>query len=172
MARLHEREQKIGVTQRLTLHKNAHVQTDNPMVGAGSAYTVRKLEDQAPRTVTFDTAAGSTITLPGATGSGRIYRFVVTTLATTNSHILEVANATDIFEGSLSVADVDVGGTGGGFFANGSTHDTITFNRTTTGLAAIGDFIEVQDIAVGVFAVRGQYQASGTIATPFSAAVS
>jgi hypothetical protein len=44
-------------------------------------------------------------------------------------------------------------------------------NRTTTGLGAPGDYVEVEDIVSGVWAINGTILASGTVATPFSSAV-
>lgn len=50
--------------------------------------------------------------------------------------------------------------------AGGGT--TITLNGTTTGGQAIGDSIELIDIAAGVWAVLGHTTTSGVEATPFS----
>lgn len=49
--------------------------------------------------------------------------------------------------------------------------DTITLNRTTTGLAAQGEYFEIVDAVANHFFVRGYSQASGAEATPFSATV-
>lgn len=51
---------------------------------AGSALTVTAA--MAGKIIQLDTAAGSTCTLPAASGSGRTWRFAVTVLATSNSH--------------------------------------------------------------------------------------
>ena len=48
---------------------------------------------------------------------------------------------------------------------------TITLNRSTTGLAAQGEYFEIVDAVAGHYYVRGYSQASGTEATPFSATV-
>ena len=48
---------------------------------------------------------------------------------------------------------------------------TITLNGTTTGGVNKGDWIELEDIASGVWGVAGTITGSGTEATPFSAAV-
>ena len=65
----------------------------------------------------------------------------------------------------------DGGNTVVGFEADG-TDDTITLDGTTTGGAAIGDYIELMDIAANQYVVRGNLTATGTEATPFSASVS
>lgn len=113
--------------------------------------------------------AQATMTLPAATGSGAIFMFKVSVVNTSN-YIIEVADATDTIDGTIMFL-ADGGNTVVGFEADG-TDDTITMNGTTTGGAAIGDWIELQDIASNQYAVRGQMTATGTEATPFSAAVS
>ena len=50
--------------------------------------------------------------------------------------------------------------------------DTITLNGTTTGGVNIGDYVLLTDIATDQYSVSGLLNASGTEATPFSAAVS
>lgn len=119
----------------------------------------------------FDTAAGSIATLPQATGSGCELEFVVIVTATSNSHIVKVGNATDIIQGTIMGVS-DTAGTAIAWLA-GATDDTITWNRTTTGLAAIGNYIKLKDIKAGVWGiVASSYSANGTEATPFSATVS
>lgn len=116
--------------------------------------------------ILLNRAAGITATLPAASGSGNEYRFIVGTTVTSNSDIIKVANATDVMCGyallGQDAADTSV------FFEVGATDDTITLNGTTTGGAAIGDWIEVEDISATGWAVRGMVTQSGTEATPFS----
>ena len=50
--------------------------------------------------------------------------------------------------------------------------DTITLDGTTTGGVNIGDYVLLTDIATNQYTVSGLLNASGTEATPFSAAVS
>ena len=50
--------------------------------------------------------------------------------------------------------------------------DTITLNGTTTGGVNIGDYVLLTDIATDQYSVSGLLNASGSEATPFSAAVS
>ena len=110
-------------------------------------------------------AAGITITLPAASGSQAVYRFLVITSLSSNSHIIKVANSTDVFIGSCAVS-----GTTGTTFSTLATSDTITMNATTQGGLA-GSYVEVQDVRTGFWIVRGCLVGSGTAATPFSAAV-
>lgn len=121
------------------------------------------------KTILFDQLAGSVCTLPAAAGSGARFRFATYVIATSNSHIVKVANATDIFVGSISVSDAaDDSLT---LFSTTSSSDTITLNRTTTGSVRIGELIELEDIKVGFWAVRGHLIGTGGEATPFSATV-
>lgn len=136
-------------------------------VAAGATLTLTKATHDG-RTIVFNTAAGSVITLPAATGTGAKFRCVVSVLATTNSHVLACAGD-DMFQGACGIVDTDTGDATIQFAALvGDTFDTITMNRTTTGLAAPGDWVEVEDIVTGVWAVRGVIRASGTVETPFS----
>lgn len=108
-------------------------------------------------------------TLPAATGSGAKFRFEIGVVNTSN-HVIQVANATDVMEGSiLSCAD---GGDTTVGWETGATSDTVTLNGTTTGGSAVGDYVEVEDVAAGKWAVRGTTKSTGVEATPFSAAVS
>lgn len=138
-------------------------------VDAGSATTLTSASNN--KTVKLDTLAGSTVTLPAATGSGVKFLFVVTVLATSNSHVIKVANATDTMIGGVVIADTDTAGAASSFFA-GSTGDTITLNRSTTGSVSLGEWIEVEDVAAGKWFVTGMISGTGTVATPFSATVS
>lgn len=124
------------------------------------------------KVIALDTAAGSVVTLPASTGAGAIYRFVVTVTATSNSHIIKVANATDEMRGLLfGLSDDGTGGPVKGWAA-ADNDDTITFNRTTTGTAAQGHYVEIHDVLLNHFMVSGFFAQSGTEATPFSNTVS
>lgn len=139
-------------------------------IAAGSALTVTAAS-HAGRLINLDTAAGSTVTLPAATGSGNVYRFRVSVLATSNSHIIKVANASDAFEGYAVISDTDTSSAGSVFMAVAGTSDTLTLNRSTTGSVTIGEYIEVEDVATNRFSVRAHLSGTGVVATPFSATV-
>ena len=133
-------------------------------------------DEHAGRTLLLGEVGGNalvTLTLPAATGSGNIYKFIVSVVNTSN-YVIKVANATDTIDGQVIVQnDSTEGGTASviGWKADG-TDDTITLNGTTTGGASIGDYVELIDIAANQYTVSGLLQASGTEATPFSATVS
>lgn len=143
---------------------------DSGTLAAGATKTLKYSDDL--KTVLWDTAAGSIVTLPAATGSQVTFRLLVSVLATSNSHVVQVANATDVMTGMCFGSRVDSGSAVLGFAAQ-STSDTITLNRTTTGSVSLGEWVEVKDIASGIWHTRGFLSATGAaFATPYSAAVS
>ncbi len=142
-------------------------------VAAGATKTLTAANDR--QTIKLDTAAGSVVTLPAATGSGIRFKFVVTLVATSNSHKIQVANASDFMIGAIAGVSDDPATVKGWIAANSGTvstnSDTITLNRSTTGSVSVGETIEVEDIAANTWLVTGMITQSGTEATPFSAAV-
>ncbi len=121
----------------------------------------------AGQNTVLNRAAGITVTLPAATGTGYSYTFMVGTTVTSNSTIIKVANSSDIMGGVATM------GSSGGTSASvgtASTSDTITFNGTTTGGIA-GTKVELTDIATNLWQVSVHGVCSGTAATPFSATV-
>lgn len=118
------------------------------------------------KVVTLNRAAGITATLPAATGGGGRYRFVVGTTFTGNGIIQVVTD--DTMKGRAIVAQD--GGDTVVAFETAVDSDTITFNGTTTG-GLIGAEVELIDIAADTWFVKVYTAATGTEATPFSAAV-
>lgn len=140
---------------------------------AGSTLTVNantQASDYAKQ-INLDTLTGSVVTLPAATGSGLKFRFVVTVKATSNSHIVKVANSSDAMQGMIISTLVGTPTTNNIWPATAGTSDTITLNRTTTGSATVGEWIEVYDIATNVWQVFGVTTQTSGAATPFSATV-
>jgi hypothetical protein len=125
------------------------------------------------KTLLFNVAAGHTITLPAAVGTGCKLRFVTKTAATSGSNIVKVQNATDVIKGNLAIS-IAAGGALSAFQAEPTVAgaDTVTMNRTTTGGAVAGDWLEFEDIAAGVWVVKGVLQGTAAPATPFTATVS
>lgn len=115
--------------------------------------------------------AGSarTHTLPAASGSGAKFRFVVGAVNTSNYVIQVTGN--DVMYGNIIANSTGDTPDLAQPWPTAADSDTITLNGTTTGGAAIGDWVEVQDIAADTWAVCGVVTATGTEATPFSAAV-
>lgn len=120
------------------------------------------------KTLILNALTGHTVTLPPAVGSGCKLRFLETVAATSNSNIIKVANSTDVMIGHMLTSLASGVGTN---FPTAATSDTITLNRTTTGGATNGEWIEFEDVAAGFWSVRGGLNGSGALATPFSATV-
>jgi len=121
------------------------------------------------KVIVLNRAAGVTVTLPAATGSGAVFRFSVGTAVTSNSYKIQVADATDVMSGSIYVTDQAAGT--GTEFSTVAASDTVTMNGSTTGGLA-GGILTFIDVATNLYAVHGNIIATGTEATPFSAAVS
>jgi hypothetical protein len=111
--------------------------------------------------------AAATFTLPAATGSGATYHFIVSVVNTSN-YVIQVTGD-DTIDGSV-ILHQDSANTVVSF-NTAATSDTITLNGTTKGGVSIGDELTLIDAATDQYIVKGVLTASGTEATPFSAAV-
>lgn len=119
------------------------------------------------KTILLDTLTGSVYTLPAASGTGGVIRVFEKLAATSNSHKVQVANTTDVMAGNIGITSAGTPGT----FPTVAASDTVTLNRTTTGGATNGGWMEFVDSAPGLWSVKGFVNGSGAAATPFSAAV-
>jgi len=108
-----------------------------------------------------------TVTLPAATGSGAIYKFIVSVVNTSNYVIDGDANGADFVGNIFTNSTTDTPDLTQGW-PSGAANDLITLNGTTTGGQAIGDWVTVQDILTNEYFVTGLTSTSGTEATPFS----
>lgn len=133
-------------------------------IAGGSSLTLTAAHHN--RTVLLDTAAGTTITLPAATGSGLRFRLAVTVAPTSNQHRVNVTG-NDAFVGTINILDLD--STAQAAFAAGSDADQINLNGTTTG-GKIGDWLTFEDVLADRWHVMGQLQcpAGSNVATPFA----
>ena len=116
--------------------------------------------------VVFNRAAGVTATLPAATGSGNRYEFIGAVDATGNQIIQVTGDDT-----MAGVAYLGNDSAGASCFYTAATSDTITLDGSTKG-GLKGWRVICDDIAADTWAVLVMSEASGTEATPFSAAVS
>lgn len=160
----------IDMTELTALSGNIATILKNRAVHLAAGATKTLTSADSGKWIDLDTAAGSIVTLPAATGSGAIYKFRVKVLATTNSHVIQVANSSDAMQGTILTGD-DTAANAQWFAAVSGTSDTITLNRTTTGSVTLGEWINVEDMATNLFFVTGVITNTGTAATPFSAAV-
>lgn len=138
-------------------------------VAAGGTLTLTEATHDG-KTILLNTLTGSVVTLPAASQVGVRFRFLVSVVPTSNSHIVKVANASDIIQGTLVIVDQDTVGTVTGF-VTGVADDTITLNRSTTGGVTRGEWIELECVATNVWAVMGCLSNTGAGGTPFSATV-
>ncbi len=127
----------------------------------------------AGKIIQFGKTTGTICTLPAATGTGHIYRFVIGVTATSNANIIKVANATDVMDGSINVQqDTDADGTMKVWRADAGD-DTMTFAGAATTGGIVGGYIECVDYKAGFWSCRAFTQSGGgSEATPFSATVS
>ena len=125
----------------------------------------------ASRIVTLSRAAGVTVTLPAATGTGERYTIIVATTVTSVADIIQAASGSDSFVGGCVGVDTDGEGATGFTWNADAADDTITMDGTINGGVA-GDKWEIIDYATGLFMVFGYItQNGGSEVTPFSAAV-
>lgn len=122
----------------------------------------------ANKVMTLNIAAGTTITLPFATGTQDKYTFVVGTTFT-GSGIIKVGRGADTFVGT-SISTVLAGSTAGFADGVGGTDDTLTMNGTTTGGIA-GSMASFTDIAPNLWLVDARLISTATTITSFSATV-
>lgn len=120
----------------------------------------------AGQRILLNRAAGITATLQPATGSGARYEFILMADATGDQVIQVTGDDT-----MMGVAYLGNDSAGASCFYTAATSDTITLDGTTTG-GLKGARILVDDVAADTYAVMVYSEASGTEATPFSAAVS
>ncbi len=144
-----------------------------PAIHTFTATDAVTIAEHAGRTLLLGEVGGNaavTLTLPAATGTGAVYKFIVSVTNTSNYKI-QVADATDTIDGIMLYLDED--GTAVSAFPTVAASDTITLNGGTTG-GIIGDYLELIDIATNQYHVRGvmRVAAGADPATPFTAAVS
>lgn len=141
---------------------------NNPApVAAGATLAVTAAMSNAP--ILLNIAAGSTATLPAATGSGNKYRFIVTTTASSNAHKILAASVSDFLNG-VAVGHVAAGTTLSFSAAAATAHSIqMPFAGTQPSGGFIGDYFDFIDVAANLWAVSGMYQSGTTSTTPFSA---
>jgi len=123
----------------------------------------------------LDKVDGIVVTLPAATGTGDTYKFYVKTTVTSNSYKIQVANGTDIMSGVAFGSDDETPLSGTptaiDMWVAGASDDTFTMDGSTKG-GKKGNYIEILDMAAGMFHVRAVLTQTATEVTPFSNAVS
>ena len=136
------------------------------IAGGGTLTITLALHDG--KTVLWDQADGSVFTLPAATGTGMKLRFVVSVTVTSQTSTL-VCVGSDEFAGQISQIDSSDDSIDHYPALAGDDFDTFTMNGGTQG-GFIGDWVELEDIVSGTWAINGRVTSSGTAATPLTKA--
>ena len=131
-----------------------------------TAATTLNVDSHANNVTVLDSATGRIITLPASTGKGDCYTVYVKTTVSSGSHVIQVANSTDVINGGVSMS-TDISGTN---MLASATSDTITMNGSTTGGLA-GSWVRLCDVSAGFWWAEGFLVTTGVEATPWSAAV-
>lgn len=121
----------------------------------------------AGKTILLSASGGFTSSLPAATGTGSLYRFVVGTVSTTG-YLIATVPTTDIFKGQIIAASTAETPDLAQPWVTSTNSNLITLNGTTSGGVSVGDYVEVRDIAAGVWQLIGFVTASGSEITPLS----
>jgi len=110
------------------------------------------------------------LTLPDATGTGHVYKFIVTVTMASNTYKIACPDADNVINGTIRNMDLD--GTAQTIFSTVAASDTITLNGGTQG-GQVSDTLTLIDIAANLWHVEGQMRTptGANPATPFSAAV-
>lgn len=133
-----------------------------------TASTTLTAAAHAGQRIVATAAAGLTLTLPDATGSGVEFEVILGADVTSNAVVIAVPDAANTMMG---VAYLGNDAAGASCFYTADTSDTISLNGSTKG-GLKGARVLLTDIAANTWAVMVFSEASGTEATPFSAAVS
>jgi hypothetical protein len=133
---------------------------------AVTAATTLSQRPHAGNEVVLNSTTGRIITLPASTGKGDVYTVFVVATVSSGSHVIQVANSTDVLQGGVALT-TDIAGSS---MPTTTTTDTITMNGSTTG-GVVGSWVRVTDVSAGFWMLEGFLVCTGTEATPFSAAV-
>lgn len=136
------------------------MQSYTPITFTGATLTIDR-DSHVNTVVNLSRAAGMTVNLPAAGGSGDVYRFAVQTTFTGSCTI--AANGTDIIQGAVGMTTDAAGVT----IPTSATSDKIVMNGSTTG-GLKGSYIELRDAASATWIVTGFINSTGAEATPFS----
>jgi hypothetical protein len=131
-----------------------------------TANTTLTKASHSGRIMTLSKADGMTVTLPEATGSGAVYRFVVITASTSNAY--KISAGSSKFCGTALMDDGD-GEPANGWTASSASNDFINLGGTSNATGGlVGDFVTITDIGTGLYHALVTGAQSGTEATPFA----
>lgn len=117
----------------------------------------------AGTTTIINSAAGRALTLPAATGTGNVYRFIIGVTVTSSATTITAAGS-DKYYGVVLQSKAAT--TIANYNATGSS-SVISLNGSTTG-GLIGDEIVLVDVGSAKWALKAVIQGTGVIASPLS----
>lgn len=137
------------------------IRSNRPFPFTASFTANRHIHDN--RVLVLNAAAGLAVTLQAATGSGARYKFLIGTAISSNSTTVTRAGS-DVLHGYAIVEDT----------GDSVATDAVVFPATGSSVftfpngAAVGNWVEIEDVASGVWAVTGYLSGQGDATTPFS----
>lgn len=155
---------RTGGTDTNGTYANPTITGPTPVSVTASAVTLGVAH--VGRTTLLNRSAGVAVTLPAATGTGNRYRLVVGTAS--NANTVATSPTTDVFAGGVLINDTgDTSAATADFYPTASNSNKMS--PTTAGGGGLkGDWIELEDMASGVWQVTGTFQGALDPATPFS----
>ncbi len=139
-------------------------------IGVGSSVSATAVH--AGATYLLDTAGGSTLTLPAATGTGNKYRVVVSVSTTSAAHKVLAASVSDFIVGA-AIGQSNAGAVLGFHSAAATNHSLQMPNAGSQPSGGIiGDSYEFTDIGANLWECTGMFTAGTTATTPFNSATS
>lgn len=122
--------------------------------------------DQSGARIFLNKADGVVVTLP-ATAVGLTFTFICSTAVTSNAYKLSTSvQNTEFFDGTInSLQDAAIASAV--WTADGSTHDNMSMNGTTSG-GLVGTEFSITCAAANKWTVNGWLRANGTEITPFA----
>lgn len=145
----------------------ALVSGNTPVTVAAATTTLTLVPaTHANRLVRVQSTGGLAITPPAATGTGDRYRIVCIAVISGGNLTIDAkaGAASDVFTGWIQTYKATTFTP----YPTASNSNLITFDGSTMGGAAIGDWVEIIDIATNKWLVTGYTIQSGTIASMFS----
>lgn len=151
----------------LTALVNGDVGSIGRAVAIPAGATTLDPETHGGKQLLLSSASAIAVTLPPATGSGVVYKFMVS-VAVLTAGATFTTNGTDIMKGLVFSMDNDLNAVTG-YAASAAGDDVFTMNGTTMG-GLQGDWVEFTDLAAGVWGVTGAVvvPAGSNPADPFS----
>lgn len=140
--------------------------TNTPIL-SGSTLTVTAAL-HAGQTILLNQVAGTVNTLPAATGTGNVYRFINSVALTSVSNIWNAVGS-DKLSGGILINDAGGSAAATADFWPATAASSVTLTGTlTAGGGSQGDFTTFTDIATNKWAVTGMWTTSLDPVNPFS----